>query len=69
MTYTIENIRELRRRYGLGLALIKKVCKYYDSWDDVFKVLADLSGSLVIMDGPDIFDAYLENHPEMKREI
>jgi len=66
MENTGKEIKTLRQRYGLGLALIRKVCAYYDNEEDVHKVLSDLSHSLMVMDA-DVFDSYLENHPEMKR--
>jgi hypothetical protein len=66
MEKTVEEIKSLRHRYGLGLALIRKVCAYYDDEEDVHKALSDLSHSLIVMDA-DVFGSYLENHPEMKR--
>ena len=56
----------MHQRYGLGLALIRKVCAYYDNEKDVHKALSDLSHSLIVLDA-DVFSSYLENHPEMKR--
>ena len=69
MTYTKENIKEYCQKYGLGLSIIRKVCNYYDSEEDVYKVLNDLSHSSTITDYRDsLFDAYLDNNPEMKRQ-
>ena len=68
MVKTKEKIFELRRRYGQGLALIRQVCEYYDNDDDIDKVLSDLSRSMLILDSKrSLFDVYLENHPEMRR--
>ena len=68
MIKTKEEIFELRRRYGQGLALVRRVCEYYDNDDDINKVLSDFSRSLLILDSKrSLFDAYLEEHPEMRR--
>ena len=68
MIKTKEEIFELRRRYGQGLALVRRVCEYYDNDDDINKVLSDFSRSLLILDSKrSLFDAYLENHPDMRR--
>lgn len=69
MTYTKDDIRELCKRYGLGITLIRKVINYYDSYEDVVKVLGDISRSSLITDWRrSLFDAYLDSHPEMRRE-
>ena len=68
MVKTKEEIFELRRRYGQGLALVRRVCKYYNNDNDINKVLSDFSRSLLILDSKrSLFDDYLENHPEMRR--
>ena len=68
MVKTKEEIFELRRRYNQGLALIRQVCEYYDNDEDICKVLSDFSGSMLILDSKrSLFDVYLENHPEMRR--
>ncbi len=68
MVKTKEEIFELRRRYGQGLALIRQVCEYYDNDEDICKVLSDFSRSMLILDSKrSLFDVYLENHPDMRR--
>jgi len=68
MVKTKEEIFELRRRYNQGLALIRQVCEYYDNDEDICKVLSDFSGSMLILDSKrSLFDVYLENHPDMRR--
>ena len=68
MIKTKAAIFELRRRDGQGLALVRRVCEYYDNDDDINKVLSDFSRSLLILDSKrSLFDAYLEEHPEMRR--
>lgn len=67
MEKSVREIRELARRYGLGLALTRKVCEYFDDDVDIETVLSDLSHSSLITDSGDIFASYLENHLEMKK--
>lgn len=67
MEKSVQEIRELARCYGLGLALTRKVCAYFDSDEEIKNVLSDLSHSSIITDSGDIFASYLDNHPEMKK--
>lgn len=67
MEKTNKELYELYHRYGLGVALIRKICAYYDNDEDSNKVMFDLSRSMMLLDGSDVFDSYLKNHPEMKR--
>lgn len=68
MEKSVQEIKELARRYGLGLALIRKVCAYFDSDYEIKNVLSDLSHSSIITDSSDIFSAYLDNHPELRKK-
>ena len=67
MEKTKKEIFELYHKYGLSLALIRKICAYYDNDKDANKVMFDLSRSMMLLDGSDVFGSYLKNHPEMKR--
>lgn len=67
MEKSVQEIKELARRYGLGVALTRKVCEYFDTDEEINSVLRDLSHSSIITDSGDIFASYLENHPEMKK--
>ena len=67
MEKSVLEIKELTRCYGLGLALTRKVCEYFETDSEIKNVLSDLSHSSIITDSGDIFASYLENHPEMKK--
>jgi hypothetical protein len=62
-------VKELVRKYGLSLALTKKVCEYFKSEDEINEVLSELSHSNLITDSKkSLFDIYLENHPERRKD-
>lgn len=68
MVKTKEEIFELRRRYGQGLVLVRRFCEYYDNDDDINKVLSNFSRSMLILDSKrSLFDTYLEDHLEMRK--
>lgn len=68
MEKSVREIKELARSYGLGLALTRKVCEYFETDSEIKNVLIDLSHSSLITDSGDIFSAYLDNHPELRKK-